>query len=442
MPELQGGQLEVVAVAETAVVPPRGYLRTMLASDFFHKVGETYATHIVKIILGLFTSVLISRMLGPSGRGLFAIAGAIGALGVQFANFGLHSSNTYFVARDHKLAGTLTGNALMVSFGFGGLLALALAALFKFRPTLVGIGGALLALAVIWIPVGLAYLLLSNLLIGLNDIRGFNIAEFLQRSIPLVLLIGLALLHSKSVAALFSVAVIALIVSLVFVFLRLSQRLTSPLHTSSELFKQNLHYSTKAYLQTAFAFLVLRSDLFLVEHIRGAAETGYYSIAATMADTISLLAFSVGTILFPKISALTDIQQKLRLTRKATIGTGIIMLPLLGVGCLLARPAVHLLYGAAFLPSVQPFILLAPGMFFLCTHAVAVQFLNSIGYPKMVVVVWGGCAVLNIALNLWAVPRWGMSGAAAVSSLCYGLAALFVLWMIPVYSRKATLEAS
>jgi stage V sporulation protein B len=140
------------------------------------------------------------------------------------------------------------------------------------------------------------------------------------------------------------------------------------------------------------------------------------------------------------LSALTDIGAKLRLMRRAAWVTTGVLTPLLIVSALFARPAVRLLFGAAFLPAASAFILLAPGMLFLSIHSVTVQFLNSIGYPRIVVVIWGLCSFLNIAVNLWAIPRFGISGASVVSSVCYFLAFFFVLQVIRQTARRMAIS--
>src|SRR3989442_8842856 len=82
------------------------------ASDFAWKVGETFATRVFLIGAGVVASVMVARALGPEGRGLYAVAGALAGVGVQFGNLGLHSANTYFAARDRGLLPRLAGNSL------------------------------------------------------------------------------------------------------------------------------------------------------------------------------------------------------------------------------------------------------------------------------------------------------------------------------------------
>src|ERR1700720_2377368 len=127
-------------------------------------IVETYATRILLIAIGLATTVVVSRTLGPSGRGLFAVATAIAAIGVQSGNFGLHASNTYYVAKDRGLLPVLIGNTLIVGLGIGGTAALLAWFLAAMWPALAPLHGILLALALASIPFGLAYLLLQNLL--------------------------------------------------------------------------------------------------------------------------------------------------------------------------------------------------------------------------------------------------------------------------------------
>ena len=93
----------------------------IVASEFVRSAATTFATRIVLVGLGLATTVVVARSLGPEGRGLYAVALTIATLGVQLGNLGLHASNTYFVAKDRSLLSGLIGNTLVVTLGLGGL---------------------------------------------------------------------------------------------------------------------------------------------------------------------------------------------------------------------------------------------------------------------------------------------------------------------------------
>src|SRR3989442_2752955 len=174
------------------------------ASDFAWKVGETFATRVFLIGVGVVASVMVARALGPEGRGLYAVAGALAGMGVQFRNLGLHSANTYFAAGNRRLLPRLAGNSLAVSAALGAVAVGALWGIAFLRPDIAPLSGTLLLLTSASIPIGLAYLLLQNLLIGVQEVRAFNRIEIVTRLLSLTL-IALAILQgSVSPEALFA----------------------------------------------------------------------------------------------------------------------------------------------------------------------------------------------------------------------------------------------
>jgi len=406
---------------------PSAYWQMIARSDFVQKVVEMLATKIVLIPIGLITSVIVNRTLGPEGRGLYAVALAVGATGVQFANLGLHASNTYYVSRDRSLLPKLIGNSIVVSFSIGGIWACGAWAFFTFYPSLAPIEGTLLALALVYTPFGLAYMLLQNLLLGLQDVRAYNKTELISGALN-VAFIGLAImLGVVRPETIFISGLVVLIGCLTWVVLHLKKGFVISPMPSFILFKENIRYGLKAYMGALFAFLVIRIDLIMVKYILGSDQAGYYSLAVSLSDFIFLLPVLVGVILFPKLSALNNQHEKWMYTRKVIFWTGLVMLALISGVLFVGKGLIQFLYGKAFLPSVPAFQLLMPGIFFLGLEVVAVQFLNSLGFPIIIVYVWAFSAILNILVNLFAIQKYGIIGASIVSSFCYFMVFLCVM---------------
>jgi len=391
------------------------------SSDFIRKVGETFVTRVLLIGIGLVTSVIVARILGPEGRGFYAVAITIGAIGVQFGNLGLHTSNTYYVAGDRGLLPALAANTIIVSFAVGGVGTVLIWMIFQLWPQMAPVRGLLLILSLLWIPFGLAYMLLQNLLIGIQDVRTYNKIELLTKALGLGLIGVLIITGAVGVETLFLVALIVLIIGLFWALLRLRTHIfTLPL-PSLTLFKETIRYGSKAYLAAFFAFLVLRVNLLMVKYILGAEEAGYYSIAATMADTVYMLPVVIGTILFPKLSAMTHDQEKWAFTRKMAVSVGVVTVVLATFAGLLAGPVVRILFGELFVPAVPAFIWLLPGIVLLSINTCYMNYFASIGMPLITVVSPGLAAIVNIAVNLKLIPWWGIVGASITSVLSYGL---------------------
>jgi len=405
----------------------RTLARKNLKSDFVRKVGEVFFTNVTLILLSLITSVLIARMLGPEGRGIFAIAFSILAIGVQFGNLGLHTSNTYLVAKDVKSLPQLLTNTLVISIGLGGSLAVLTWLIFYFWPSLPPIKGFILTLALGLIPFHLASLLLRNLLLGLQDIKAFNKVELFSKILTLLLLFILYFLNSVTVEIVFAVGMLGIMVGCIWAFWSLRKHFTHIAPPSISVFKESIGYGFKTYLACFFAFMVLRADLLMINSMLDTGQAGYYSVASTLADLLYLLPTAIGTILFPKLSSIGSEKDKWAMTQKVMWISGLILVPVILTITLLAHPIILFFYGKSFELAVYPFMILCIAMFFYGVNNILSIHLASVGMPWFAVYIWVIASALNIVLNLYLIPTYGVSGAAFSSLICYSMVLLFQL---------------
>jgi O-antigen/teichoic acid export membrane protein len=405
-------------------------LRRLASSEFVRQVSETYLTRLFVVALGFVNSILVTRILGPEGRGLFAVANTLSATGVQLGNLGLQSSNTYYVSRDSRALPVLLGNSLVVSAGCG-IVMLAALPLLQLRPEIAPIQGTLLTLTFLAVPVGLASLLLQNLLIGTQQIRAYNVIDLTTRVLAVLLVAATAPLGLVSPEVIFALVLATVVLGAIWSFVRLRAQLQGPIGWSPETLRACLPYGLRAYTGSLFIFLVLKSDIVLVTYLRGAVETGYYSIAVGLADILLMLPTVVGTILFPKLSAAPDLATRWRLVRRVLT----VMVPATPVGLVAtyfaAGPLIRLAYGSAFDPSTAAVGWLLPGIGCYAINSILMNFLASCGMPLVVVYSPFVALLVNVTANLWLVPRIGFVGASISSSLAYG----FMLLMSVLYIR-------
>lgn len=395
----------------------------------------TYGTQMAMAALSLVSSPIIARALGPAGRGDYAVAMAIGLLGVQLGNLGLPSTNSYLLAKNRTLLPPLLANSLLASFLVGGAGAIMLAAVMDFSAW-APIHGRLLWLAVLRIPFGMAYLLVVNLFMGLLEVRLYNTIELVNKTLATAIIVATVWLGTRTPEMMLLVLLFGMIISFIYALGKLNRFCTTHSRPSTNLLRENFPLGWKAYLCSLFAFLVLRIDLLMVKLFLGATAAGYYSIAGNMADFLLLLPAAVSAVLFPKLSAMSHETERRALALKAVGGTALGLLPLLLVIGMAANFVIVGLFGKAFAPASPAFLLLLPGIFFFGLEIVLVQYLNSCGFPRSVVAIWILSAAFNILANLWAIPAYGINGASVVSSISYLGVLLGVIWI--AYSRART----
>ncbi len=122
----------------------------------------------------------------------------------------------------------------------------------------------------------------------------------------------------------------------------------------------------------------------------------------------------VGTILFPRLTALPTDEARWQLTRRALTGLGALMLFGVSVAAVCAPFVVRILYGRQFLPAIPAVVWLMPGLACLSVNIVFMNYFGSIGMPPIAVLspaLAGDCPISHLILCLyrewasWAPPR-------------------------------------
>lgn len=383
-------------------------------------IGATVIVRAALILVSMATTVLIARQLGPSGRGEYAVAITISAIGVQIANLGIHTSSSWAVARNRRLLGPLLANGLILAATLGTATALIAAALLLALPLTPLLPPALLLIALLGIPFGVAYLVGQNLLLGIQHIRAYNFLELANRISGFA---GIFLLSAVGVlTATWATAssLIALVTVTVAGAVYLRRKADHPARAQLGLARDFGAYGFRVYVAALLTFLVLRLDLLLVERMLGTSAAGQYSIAVSIAEVVTLPAIVAATILFPRLSAISEESDRRSLTSRyawwAALATGALGV----VAALSAEPIIAFLFGPSFLPAVTPLTWLIPGAVGFAAYSVLMSYFYSIGTPALTILFPALGLLVNVSMNLALIPAYGLVGTAVASSCSYG----------------------
>ncbi len=403
------------------------------SSNFIQHIGQTFATRAFLIVVGFVSSIIATRLIGPEGRGILATIVTIAGVAEQFGNFGLHASNTYYVSKERDLLPYLTAHSLMVS-GFTFIVTTLIISILKvWGNSFQDVSTLILLIGLASIPFGLSSTLMSNLLLGIGKIAPYNISQIFPKVFYLIGLIVLALLGYVSVETLLVMSLCGGILSFMWVYNAIRKELSDKLKISFTIFREHLKYGFKAYLAALFAFLVIRSDILLIQHYVGFEATGYYSIAFTLTNFIYLAPTVISTILFPRLTSMAKIEDKLRLTMKSTFLSLGLMLPFVFILFFFGDFVIRLVYGAEFISAFASTRWLSIGILFLGIQTVIAQFLASEGFPFEIVFIWCVGFIANVIANIILIPILGIEGAAISSVVTYFT--VFVLIILLIIKR-------
>lgn len=406
--------------------------------SLLREVGGVFTSRIGMILAVFITGILLSRFLGPEGRGVLASLLVYPELVLTLVGGGVWQAAVYQLGqgehREEAVVAAVTGYMAGLS-----ILGIAVcAAIFEvldnpaFTPWLV-IG------ALAMIPFKTISTFSGGVLLGMQDAPGYNRTRWL---LPVVRLVGvLALVVAAgwqvggAVVATVAASVVTAVVGMVGMYRRTPLRSAFERVVVKQQFTLGAVYAASLFVRT----LNYRADVVVLERMVPATQVGLYTQGVSLAELLWLLPTSLGLVIFSRSAHAkgspaftTQVARLLRVTLiVATLGS-IALAAVAGV-------VVPLVYGQDFAPSATIIRLLLPGVVAFVVIKVCSMDLAGRGKPQIALYVVGPAVLVNIALNLWWIPLWGINGAAIASTVSYlGSAVVYLI----VYARLLDLSMS
>ncbi len=368
--------------------------------------------------------LLLARLLGPAGRGQYALIILVPSVATVFFNFGVSTANAYFVSTRGFSPEKILGMAFVLAPVFGGVAVLVLNGLAPFYWKLYpDVPHGLFHLATAGVFFMLAFNYLITIFQGENNFRWFNSMNILNPAAFFVFFTGLFLLfHLKLAAAvgafLSGFGLAALVGGAI-----LLKGIRPDFHFAWRDWHQLFSFSTQAAVAEIVTFLNYRFDMFLVGYFLGAKAVGLYAVAVLIAETLWYLSSSVGNVLLPSFGQM-ERKARIALLQKVLRHIFWISAFMIFILFLVDRPLIGLLFGRDFLPSVSALRGLYLGVVALSLAKIISSYLLAEGKPNVTKNIALAGFVTNVALNLWWIPKIGILGAALASSAAYFFMAL------------------
>lgn len=395
--------------------------------------AHAFAASVLGVLIGLATSVVVARALGPQEKGAYDLVLSTATLLALVLGFSLPSGVTFAVAR--KAAATRPLVAWIIAVG-----AVQAAAAFVVLSVLartdlaaaLGLGTTHAAYRFV-LPLLAAVLCvapcLRAILVGGQRVALASWLDVLGRMITFLLLLGVALygLGENAKADRFIAAL--LVGGALGAFLYVPTALRGGAAAAGAGLRTVIRFATPSYGANVLQYLNYRVDLFLVAYFRDLREVGLYALAVSLAQLVWLVSSSVGTAVFARVGSGLD-EPREAAARSAALARSVLVIQLVLAGslALLGKLLLQILYGTAFEPAVSAIWLLLPGVAVFGVATVLAAHLAGLGRPHLNLLVSAASLVVTLVLDLLLIPSLGMNGAAIASSASYaatvGLTAL------------------
>lgn len=213
--------------------------------------------------------------------------------------------------------------------------------------------------------------------------------------------------------------------------------------------KQHLKPTLSFFMLNISTTIYINVDTTMLGFIKGNDAVGYYSAATKLKQILVSVVTSLGTVLLPRLSYYYEAgkhDEFKALVQKALNFVFVISLPIVVYFTLIAKQSILFLSGNDFLPATLPMQLMMPTVLFIgLSNLMGIQVLVPTNRENVVVRSTIAGAVVNVMINLFAIPLFGPSGAAFASSVAEFSVALLQLYalrelMMPLFAKVAYLK--
>ncbi len=381
--------------------------------------------------LAFITSILLARLLGTEGFGIYAYAIAWTTLLSIPATLGLDKLLVREVAiyQTQSAWGLMRGivhwaNQVVLWVALGlGLIAAGVA----WNLGTDAKEQVLLALCIGLVSLPIASLRSLRLAVmkGLHQVVMGQLPEMLLAPLFLIALTGCGYLFLREdLNASWVVGIHGVTTAITFV---IGARLLHQVLPST-VRKANPEYQIRQWVHSALPLMFLggmqiiysRTDVLMLGAIQGAEAVGIYVVVVRLAQLITFILMAVNSALAPTMASLYAEGKIEQLQRVLTKSARIVLLVSVPVtGSLMGFGYWFLLlFGSDFTQGQMALIILSIGQLVNAGIGSVGQLLTMTGNEKYTVISVGSGAVMNLVFNALLIPQWGINGAAISTASC------------------------
>nr|WP_255666520.1 flippase [Haladaptatus sp. DYF46] len=405
-------------------------------------------TKVLTLVIGIMTTPILYRLLGPTGIGVYTTVLSVFSLFMILVSSGISDGVRKFIAEEHEMD---CWEEYVVGFYFRLALLLAV------------VGAIVLALAtwsgVVGAIFGQEYELYFYLLIVMTiasqfqaytrrTLMGFGLERYSE---PLkvvqqltFLVVALPLVYFMRHRGMLEIAVLGalagkiaaatMVAAIGFVLIVRRTSLRSFFRPTPEDFprRRMLTFNSLSIVLILFLMSLYHVDILMLQLMSGSNEqVGYYRAALKLAEFLWFIPLALQTVFVHSMSELWSNGETERISRLAARTTRytFLLTGVMGLGlAALANIAVPIYFGTEYMPAVMPLLLLLPGSLGFAVARPILAISQGKGDLKFPIIATGTAAGMNFVLNFLLIPRFGMQGAAVSTSIGYGSMFVFHLW--------------
>jgi O-antigen/teichoic acid export membrane protein len=404
--------------------------------DFQSNVIVTGLTEGLNVVARFLLSIFLARKLGVEGRGEYALALLIPGIFMIFVYLGIGEATASILGKEkfpkEKIVGNLNFYILSVSIlsfiiynGFSSLI-------LKLVKNNLSI--ELYRMSFFILPVTLTWGGYASVLLGLSSVKIIGWGRVINNFLFLCIFYVVAKFFKITSTIAVTIFLITSIIEIMFLIYFVSKKVAIKISFDLEIIKEQIKFGIKFFLGGLFNQENRRLDSFLINFFVGTYGLGIYSVAVSLTEILLNVSNIFSRVIFSS-SAVSKNNENLPITTAAIRQNLFFMTVFAVILSFLLKPIILFLYSSKFIFSLQPALILLPGIVALGVSGVIGYSLTGYGKPEEVTKSAGIAFVFTLVLDLILIPKYGVNGAALASTIAYATSAFYLVWAYYKFSK-------
>jgi len=400
-------------------------------SEIFKKGGVSFLMRIVGQIMGFVITFIIAHYFGAKGLGDYVLAIIVLRLFVLIAKLGLDTASIRFIAEyasenqwdkirlfRKKISFLLLFSTILFSI-----------IMYVFSPYIastIGANPAYIKINSFFILPMAFFILNYQSLRGLKKISEFSFFYWTSRVFFSVIIILIAVQFSRNenipiIAFLLGLLIVSILSYFIFLNrLNLEEKYNKKFKNSllSSLgYKEILIVSLPLLLAQSGQFIMAWTDKLMLGGIMSSSDVGVYDVAFKLSMFVNIALTSVNSISSPKFAEAYALKDYIKLEKIVHQSTKLIFwssIPLLLIFFMFSTTLLEF-FGTEFIVGLNAFLLLCSARLVSVFTGPAGNLLQMTGKQMIFMKVLFFAALLNVVLNYFLIPKFGIGGAALAS---------------------------
>jgi len=397
--------------------------------SFFQDILSVFGSSLSVTISNLLIGIMLSRILGAAGFGIYSSIIVVPIIVIGFTQFGIRRSTIYHIGNKILPEENII-SALFLLLLWASAISIIICGITFFFYGARNYDPMIIGIVLLTIPLLLANIFAGGVYLGKEDIRNANMINAGPTILTLLFTVIFVWVFPLNVLGAFIGIALANLFSFGFVFRTLF--LKAKVRINWKYQEPVMKSMIKLGLVNAIAIFVMqlnyRMDILMLKQLSTIEQVGYYSLGTQIAEQLWHIPFAIEMIILSRSANTTD-NQLLHKT-VASIFRVSLMIGIAGslIIFFVVPFALPLIFGKEFTPTVEMIQTILPGILILVGFRILNSRLTGMGKPQVAIYTFVPALIVNFILNLILLPRYGGIGAAWATNASYAVGSIAFLF--------------